>query len=354
MKTLIVVGETAPSHAGREDEPEKDYIVLARALKADIAYIHQSYSLSHTVGRLEKASKLNLSTGIDVARRSDEYDVIVSTSEKVGIPVAWAMSITRKRAAHVMIGHKLSTGMKRPVLARMNVPLLFSDIICVSSPQRDFCVNSLRMPADRAHMIFDKVDHRFFMSSQSQQSEFAGAKGDYILAVGQEQRDYLTLARALSGMELQLIVVASSPWSSSQIELSEANNITRMSRISYADLRRLYSGARLVVLPLHGVDYAAGANGLLEAMAMGKAVISSNTLGLRDYLQWDDAVVCVPPDDPVSMRSALNKLLHDESKCRELGMYARRLVTQRMNIDTYVNAILQIIHSAHERKVIVR
>ena len=52
------------------------------------------------------------------------------------------------------------------------------------------------------------------------------------------------------------------------------------SHIPFTELRALYDAARLVVVPLRPVDYAAGVNGLLEAMAMAKPVILTQTSGI--------------------------------------------------------------------------
>ncbi|MCZ2108551.1 MAG: glycosyltransferase, partial [Dehalococcoidia bacterium] len=71
-------------------------------------------------------------------------------------------------------------------------------------------------------------------------------------------------------------------------------------------------------------EYPAGQTVLLEAMALGKACVVTDTPGIREYVSDGVDAVLVPPRDPEALRSAVSALLADGTRRRELGAAARR------------------------------
>lgn len=61
---------------------------------------------------------------------------------------------------------------------------------------------------------------------------------------------------------------------------------------------------------------------LLEARAMGRAVVATDVTGSREVV-GDSGGRLVPPDDPETLASALVDLLGDRDGCREVGEVAR-------------------------------
>jgi len=75
--------------------------------------------------------------------------------------------------------------------------------------------------------------------------------------------------------------------------------------------------AALVVVPLRaGLQYAAGVNGVLKAMAMGKALIVFATPGIADYVEDRVTARLVPPGDTASLRGVVAELLADHEQAR--------------------------------------
>jgi glycosyltransferase involved in cell wall biosynthesis len=238
---------------------------------------------------------------------------------------------------HVVIGHRLSSIFKSPFFRLWQLHRNFSRVVCVCRAQLDFAVNELGLSESRVDFVYDKVDHHFF-------HPLTVNTDDYILAVGREQRDYQTLSRALSGTGLKLIIVASSPWSTYRPHINKTENVTVLSRISYQALRDLYARARLVVVPLFEVDHAAGVNTLLEALAMGKPAIVSRTQGITDYVTDRETGIYVSPGAVAELRDAILSLWEHPGEVRRLGENGRQAVEEDMNLDTYVNKIVQIVY----------
>lgn len=132
---------------------------------------------------------------------------------------------------------------------------------------------------------------------------------------------------------LPLTIVASSLWA-------------RHGFVSYPELRTLYQNARLVVVPLAQCDYAAGVNGVLEAMAMGKTSVVMQTNGLAEYVQDGVANRTVPPGDVESLADALRSLWADETARRALGTQRRAHVEREMSMDAYAARLTAIVRQA--------
>ena len=340
---LILVGNRTKS-GGTDSQkpaedlnPRQDYAEIGRKLDGQLlGYDLSNASWYQWVRRIEKHLKLDVVECLAAAAQLGDHNVVLSTSEKLALPLAALMRIQRKRIPHVVIGHKLSSGYKARLLHASALRNAFSHMICLCAAQADFAVHQLGIPADAVDLVYDGVDHRFFRPRGEETR-------DFVLVVGQEQRDYRTLLRALSGTGLRLVVVASSPWSTNGLDKSGLGQATVLSHIPYRELRSLYSQARLVVVPLFDVDYAAGVNTVLEAMAMGKPLIVSRSRGITDYLVQGETGHYVAPGDAPALRDAILSLWEHSPEQTRLGRNARQAVEEGLNLDNYAERVAQIV-----------
>jgi glycosyltransferase involved in cell wall biosynthesis len=270
-----------------------------------------------------------------VAWVAERYSVIVSVSEGEGIPLGAAMRAMGHRTPHVVIGHRLSSRLQRHTWRLTGIQHTFDAVVCVGRAQADYANSPSGMGIRSAHFVYDKVDEHFFRPLGFQED-------GYILAVGQEQRDYATLVRAATAAGKPLVVVASSPWATCKIVPQEAAAVKVLSRISAVRLRELYARARVVVVPVNDVDYAAGVNGLLEGMAMGRPVVSSRTSGLAGYVEDGITGLLVPPTDPGALRAVIERIWDDPGRRASLGDAGRAAVEANMGFDRYVGRVAQI------------
>ena len=341
MSTPLILVSNRISTLSPVDSPRLDYQEITNALGGSLL----GYNLSEgswyaRVRQVETKLKLDLAEAWAAARRANQHDVILSLSEKLAIPVAVLLQTRKTHIPHIVVGHKLSSGLKTKMFNLWKLHEKFDHLICVSRAQTNYAIEQLGMPAERVHFVYDKVDHRFFCPQESV------IESDYILAVGQEQRDYQTLLRAVKDTGMKLVVVASSPWSTSEIDVSSGFQVEVRSRIPYTELRNLYAGARVVVVPLFDVDYAAGVNAALEAMAMGKPLIISRTSGIEDYIVPGETGLYVTPGNTDELRSDLQSLWDATGERKRLGVNARQAVEKGMNLDEYVKQVVSVVHSA--------
>lgn len=321
------------------DQPRQDYHELALRLGGKlIAPDTRHLALLRYTWWLEQRLKFHLAEAVRVSLKLSEGQVVVSTSEKVGLPLANVLRLRQQHTPHLLIAHKLSSPRKRYYFKNWPLSDYVQRVVCVSQAQAVYATTSLGMPAARVDFLYDKVDQLFF-SPQTAVSD------NYLLAVGQEQRDYNTLLQAIKGTKLPLVIVNSSLWANQHLNLNGSGqaNVKILAHISFRALRDLYAGARLVVLPLFDSDYAAGVNVALEAMAMGRPLIVSQTGGLGCYFVPGQTAVTVPPADPIALREAILALWHDDGARQRLGTNARQAIEEKMTLDHYVNRLCQIV-----------
>ena len=435
-RTLLVISaQPEPDLAAQiasGAQPRRDYLELARALDADL--LHPADVRSDLVGRLvARVGGVRAGLAWVAFRRRRAYGAIYSDGEGVGLPLAALLMLAhapRGRPRHVMLTHYLSP-LKKRIWFRLGVQRHLDAVICHASAQRERLITQLGVPEERALLLPYFADERYWrpegipefttedtrenlpqrtrrtrrknVSALSTSASFASSAVSsssassavqsrspssafstghsvarpLICAVGLEFRDYGTLLAAVDGLETQVVIAAASHWSHHG---AFAGNPTlpdnvRVAGYDYPALRRLYARSRFVVVPLRDVDNQAGVTVILEAMAMGKAVIVSGTRGQTDVVrdrreggrgrvprQWWPGFVDAPgvgervghlptgfyvaPGDPAELRRAIAYLLAHPEVAAELGANGRRVVEACFTLDAFVARFAAAIRGA--------
>lgn len=312
--------------------PRRDYSVLAARLGgASVLYAEPTRWLAPVERRIR------FSVTQAVRTRRAHPPGVVSLSERAGMP----FSLLGGRARHVMVGHLLTSPEKRRAqrltrfLERVDVTLVFS------RPQERYLREEVGLAPARARFVHDKVDHRFFVPGPER------ASGTYVLAVGRERRDYETLIRALTQIRVPGVIVAGSSWSHRRLQaLRPPSNVRVVQGLSYAQLRGLYQQATLAVVPIEpDTDYAAGVNGVLEAMACGLPTIVSATPGLADYVQDGTDGHLVPPGDQPQLANLIERLWNDSDERERVGQAARATVENGRTLEQFADHVLAALGS---------
>ncbi|NEX17216.1 MAG: glycosyltransferase family 1 protein [Halochromatium sp.] len=88
-----------------------------------------------------------------------------------------------------------------------------------------------------------------------------------------------------------------------------------------ADIPALLEEARIACLP----SYREGLpKSLLEALAAGRAIVTTDVEGCRDIVVPDENGLLVPPRDAVALADALESLIRDPERCQAFGQAGRR------------------------------
>jgi len=279
----------------------------------------------------------------EVLHRGKEYDAVLTWSDVPAIAVAGATYAQRRRPAHVAILIWPSR-LKKAALLRLTQHAI--DRFIVPSPlQRRFLEDRLGIAPERFVDARWPVDTNFWRPIE-------GA-GDLICSVGQEMRDYGTLIGALRSLDVPCHIAAgagafnqtSSSWWSDVDESALPPGVTLGSKSS-SDLRALYARSRFVVMPLRPTDHDNGNTAILEAFAMGKAVICTDTPGLTGLAEHGVNCLRVPAFDADALREAIRELWNDEEKSSRLGAAGREAVVTRHSIGQWTDALVRGVEQA--------
>jgi starch synthase len=84
---------------------------------------------------------------------------------------------------------------------------------------------------------------------------------------------------------------------------------------------------------------------LMEAMAAGRAVVSTSVSGIPELVHDNVTGRLVAPGDPVALADALEELLADPERAARLGAEGRRLVTHDFDLRTEVSSLASIFQA---------
>ncbi len=306
--------------------PRVDFVEIARALGGQVL---APVRLRGPLGALEHRTRRLGFWGLALRARRRRPPVVVSCAEKIGMCVSL---LGRRETGHVVIAHNLTTPRRRAFQERTGWLHKPDRIVVLSRAQEAYLRDEVGLDADRVRFVHDSVDHRFFTP------QGGGAEG-YVLSVGQAGRDFRTLVEAVRPAAIPTVLVASSTWMPVAGRPTGAlpEHVTVRQGLSYVALRQLYDRASVVVVPLEpGLGWAAGVNGVLEAMAMRKPLIVSSTPGIADYVTHGENALVVPPRDPPALETAIATLLSDSVTASQLASAGRAFVESGRTLDHYV------------------
>jgi len=324
--------------------PTMDYYALQAALGADIADYRAMEADPHPLVKAARRAGRDAGLAMHGFLRAADYDVIFSNGENVSIPLSPLLALKRRRPGHVLIGHRLSPRKKEIFMRGLQSQM--DAVFVYAATQAEYAERVLRIPKDKLHLIPFHADTRFYhpMPDAPVQRRISSA--------GLELRDYPTLIDAVRDLDVDVCLAAASPWSKRANETENRSLPANVSarRYSYLELRDLYASSLFVVVPLYDNDFQAGVTTMLEAMAMGKAVIVTKTFGQRDVIRDGVDGLYVPPGDSVALRQAIVRLMEHPDEAARLGANARRTIESTMSLDRWVERIAGVVRAVGARR----
>jgi glycosyltransferase involved in cell wall biosynthesis len=249
-----------------------------------------------------------VSAALELHRRRDEYDAIVTWTERLTLALMTLDALAGGGKPHVAMLYWFSRpSMRAPMLA---FGKSLHAIVTWASVQRTYAIKQLGVPPSKLYLVKHYVDQLFWKPRPQ--------ATDTICAAGAEMRDYPTLVDALRGTALRCHIAADHMRvdrlgfgrrvSADEFSRGATGNVT-IGRLNAVELRDLYARSRFVVVPLRASDTDNGINVILEAMAMGKAVICSRTRGQVDVIEEGVTGLFVPVGDAAAIRDGMIEVL---------------------------------------------
>ena len=175
-------------------------------------------------------------------------------------------------------------------------------------------------------------------------------EGDYILSLGRLVRtkglDYLI--EAMQYIDSKLIVCGKGPDSKRLmkkiVKFGVSDKVEMKGWVTEEEKNSLMSECKMFVMPSLYESYGLAA---LEIMSYGRPVVCTDVNGLPDTVR--DGGIYVKPKDARALADAVNSLLSDRDKRKELGNNARK-VAENQNVKNTVDTIEEVYRKVLSQK----
>ena len=266
-------------------------------------------------------------------------DVIFCNGEDIGIPVAAVCGQLPNRPKIFVHFHNIDRPRGRVALKLFGLADKIDVFMACASPQTDFLRSYLPIPESRILLLLDQTDTKFFTPGPVSGDK----KRQTVVSVGLEKRDYRLLAAATADLDVDVKI---SGFSKDAKALSQAfpdtmpENMTRQF-YEWPDLVQLYRDADVIAVCLADNKYAAGVQGLLEAMACKRPVVITRTQGMVDYLAAPGIVKVVDVGDAAGLREAIVHLLKNPQEAESQAQRGYEKVVNQHSSEPYVDFLAQ-------------
>ena len=280
--------------------------------------------------------------------RSARLDPVIKRIERACVPFAQAWRTRRMRQtaaitlamfeseAHGLAVWRRLTGRRRPPLVVVECWLAelaaesgvrrrlyrqlyrsVDHVIAFSTNQISLLTDILDIPRERITAV------RFGVDLDELDDIEVSDDGRTVVAIGRDLgRDWRTLATAVRGTGWNIELVTRRHQVEHITLPPEIHHRPPVDRATYLDL---LSQSAVVVVPTDIRAYPTGQTVLLEAMALGKACVVTDTPAMREYVDDGVTALTVPPHDDRALRQAIERLLDDQPLRATLGARAQEV-----------------------------
>ncbi len=203
--------------------------------------------------------------------------------------------------------------------------------VCIRTGDIPVMERRFGVPARRCHFAF-------FPASLTSESANTKEQG-YIYSAGWAHRDWPTLLRALKDVPYPAILSVSGTL---DVPAEARERVRVLPQCTPAEGRSLMAGASLVALAFEDTFLPSGPLVLLDAMAMGKAVVTTRVNGTRDYVDSPRTAVLTEPGDSEGLAASLTRLMEDEPLRRSTGQAARDKAGRCFTTRQFMDRILHV------------
>lgn len=276
-------------------------------------------------------------------RQRHRYDVILTMGVRPAMTYALLCALTRRPAKQVMcevfldearptdLVWKLKTALYRKLAARS------LGIITNSSKEIETMAARYHLPTAHFHFVP-------LCSTLPPQPDAPEDDPPFILSAGRTRRDFDLVVAAARAINTPVHIVCG------RHDLRHADlpqNLTlhrEIERPAYLDLLRRCA---LVALPLKPTERATGQVVMLEAMAMGKPVITTRAPGTLDTIRHRENGWLIDGGDAAGLIRACTHLIDTPAERHTLGQQAREEIAAHYSYAIFAENTLAAIERCH-------
>jgi len=267
--------------------------------------------------------------------RAQRYDIVHTHIFTANF---WGRLAARWAGVPVVISHEHSTFALEHPLRRLINRLLapWTDrILVVSEPLRKSFIRNGHLPKQKIEVLSNGVDFTRLERSRP----FARSAAFVVGMVGalesrKDPQTFLEAARRVvtSHPEMEFWVVGGGPLRRGLEE--RARHLGLEDRVRFwghrSDGLSLIKAMDCFVVPSRTEGQSIA---LLEAMALGRAIVATNIEGNRSLLRDNETALLVPPRSPEAMAEAIGQLYRDPQLRDRLGQRAQEVARRSFSIE---------------------
>jgi glycosyltransferase involved in cell wall biosynthesis len=325
-------------------------------------YNGPTYSLGYTWSVLRHIHRLIQMTGIDVIDFA-EYGAEGFAYQLDRVPENWVPVVVQLHAPLAMLAEHIGWPQRDSEFYRLGtfmegVSIRQADgLMACSANIADFTSNFYDVPRELIDVVHCGVDaDAFHVASAGRRMD----KRPTVLFVGNVAPSkgvetvfdaVMRLRSNYPDIHLQVLGTGDSGLISKLQERAQqvgaANNAEFRGFVQRDELPDFYRSADVLCTP---AQYEGGvANVLLEAMACGCPIVTSDAGGSNEAVAHGETGLLVPPGDVTATAAALDRMLGDERLRQQLGRAGRRRVETYFAMDKYILRVLRVYEMAIKR-----
>ncbi len=311
---------------------------------------HEKYVVLNKIGRRLKLRDYldqQVRIFIKILLNWHQYDLIYSACETNTVFLALMRRLGVFRKPIVAIMHcPLRSSLKHKIFIKGHDKLL-----CLTSKIKRRLEEEF-YEEEKLELLEWAVDLSFY----EYQTKSHPVKSDsFIVSAGKTNRDYNTLVKAFSEIDYPLRIYCSEASAPSiphltpnvQVRYEKSTETPLPFKELLAEYRAAYAVAIPLELPQEYADFIPliGLTSLLEAMAMGKAVITTRNTELGIDVEKEGVGIWVEPGDVKGWRQAVSYLLAHPQETMEMGERGRNLCKSRYDLENFSSRLAKILKS---------
>lgn len=165
---------------------------------------------------------------------------------------------------------------------------------------------------------------------------------EFACTIGASDRDYATLFAAMERLPDVPLVVVARP--ENLRGLRPPPNVQVHLQLPKAQCWGLVRDCRVFVLPLPSRSARTGHSCLVQAMSFGRPCVTTDSLGLWEYMRMGETALAVPPGDPDRLAEAIRSLWVDPAGAMALGEVARDFAARELSEERVCELAAQLLH----------
>lgn len=264
-----------------------------------------------------------------------------------------SMGVFRKPLVAV-IHHPMQPTAENELFARAH-----DKLICLSKKVEDKLRNDFSLPDSKLVTLEWGADLAFYDAGRAQGGHGAAVGPPLVVSAGKAKRDYNTLVEAARNLDCRLQIYCSESSAPSVADMPDNVKVRcgpkGSNAVSYREVLEEYERACAIAIPMAEVDALAGLTSLLDAMAMGKAVIMTRNDYIDIDIEKEGIGIWVAPGDVGQWRAAISHLLSHPEEALEMGRRSRRLCEEKYNIRLFssklAGAFRDVLASSKQRAI---